>query len=285
MRALCSAARSPLVRFMAIGGVIFALSARRENARHVAIDTASLVAFERAQAERDGVTSLAPERRSEVDARAIEDEILYREGLRLGLDREDPIIRQRVIQKVLLLAEDLGGASRAPTEAELRTYLAVHRENFEIPARVRLVHVFASRENALPPDASLTARGIPLAGEAFPYSRDVQASRDDLTKSFGDEFASAVFALPEGHWSAPVASKYGWHRVRVDAFDPPRGPSFEEVRANVAFAYILDKRADVIANYLEKASREYRIEVGGHPLSNFAPTRRVATRTEASAED
>jgi len=279
------ATRNPLVRFMALGGVIFAVSSRREDPRHMVIDTASLAAFEHAQAARDGVPSLAPERRAEVDSRALEDEILYREGLRLGLDRDDPIIHQRVIQKVLLLAEDLGGASRAPTEAELRAYVATHPERFEIAPRVHFVHVFASREGALPPDRSLLVEGVPLGGEAFPFSRDVRATRDDLAKSYGGEFASAVFALPEGAWSAPIASSYGWHRVRVDAREPARTPTFEEVRADVAFAYVLDKRAEVVSRYLKKASREYRIEVGGRRLSNFTPTGRVALRTEASAED
>src|SRR5438874_5332860 len=154
---------------MAIGGVMFALSSRRQDPRHRHIDATSLDAFERAQAAREGVTSLAPEKRKEVDARAIEDEILYREGIRLGLDREDPIVRQRVIQKVLLLAEDLGGASRTPSDAELHAYFTAHPERFEIAARVHFAHVFASSENALPPVASLAPDGIPVAGEAFAY--------------------------------------------------------------------------------------------------------------------
>jgi hypothetical protein len=270
---------------MAVGAVMFAVSSRRQDPRRLAIDTASLAAFERAQAERDGVASLAPERRAEVDARAIEDEILYREGLRLGLDREDPIIRQRVIQKVLLLAEDLGGASRAPSEAELSGYLASHPERFGMPPRIRFAHVFASREDLLPAARALPATGVPLAGEAFPHPREVDGSRDDLERSFGLEFAGAVFALPEGTWSAPVASKFGWHRVRVDGHEPERTPRLEEIRADVAFAFMLDKRTEVVSSYLRKASREYRIEVGGRPLSNFAPTRRMAFRSEASAED
>jgi hypothetical protein len=270
---------------MALGAVIFAVSSRREDPRRMVIDASSLAAFEQAQAERDGVPSLAPGRRAEVDSRAVEDEILYREGLRLGLDRDDPIIRQRIIQKVLLLEEDLGGASRVPAEAELRAYLAAHPERFEIAPRVHFVHVFASRESALPLERSLLSEGPLPLGESFPFSRDVRATRDDLAKSYGDEFAAAVFALPEGKWSSPIASRYGWHRVRVEAREPARTPTFEEVRADVAFTYILDKRAEVVSGYLKKASRRYRIEVGGRPLSNFTPTGRVALRTEASAED
>src|SRR5262245_9322683 len=108
LRALRRAATHPLVRFLAIGAVIFALAPRRDDARHVAIDASTLGALEQAQAARDGVPALSDERRREVDARAIEDEVLYREGLRLALDRNDPLIRQRVIQKLLLLEEDMG---------------------------------------------------------------------------------------------------------------------------------------------------------------------------------
>jgi peptidyl-prolyl cis-trans isomerase C len=48
--------------------------------------------------------------------------VLYREAMRLGLDRDDGLVREHLIQKMLLLAEDLGGASREPTRDEVRAY-------------------------------------------------------------------------------------------------------------------------------------------------------------------
>jgi hypothetical protein len=51
----------------------------------------------------------------------VREEILYREALALGLDRNDEIVRRRMAQKMQFLAEDVA-AAREPTEAELRAW-------------------------------------------------------------------------------------------------------------------------------------------------------------------
>lgn len=284
--ALLWVARAPAVQFAILGGAIFVLAPRREDARRVDLASASLATFERAQAARDGARTLSSERTREVDARAIEDEVLSREAMRLGLDRDDPIVRQRLIQKLLLLVEDMGGASRAPTDAELRAYFAESPARFRLPARVHVVHVFATRRDALPPAGSLGAEMVPAAGEPFPYPRDVHASREDLVRLYGDTFAAAAFAAaPSSEWSAPVASSFGWHRMRVVEHEEARAPAFDEVKGAIALDYALDKRAAVVGDYLKKTIGEYRINVDGKPLVGFTPTHRIAARSDPSAED
>jgi len=284
--ALVRAARAPVVQFAVLGGALFALAPRREDPRHVEVPSASLATFERAQAAREGAQTLSPERAREIDARAIEDEVLAREAMRLGLDRDDPIVRQRLIQKLLLLVEDMGGASRPPSDAELRDYFAANRSRFMLPSRVHLVHVFATRREALPPADALDPRGVPAAGEPFPYPRDVRASREDLARVYGESFATAAFGgTPSEAWSAPVASSFGWHRVRVVEHEDARAPGFEEVKGALALDYALDKRAAVVGDYLKKTVGQYKIDVDGKPLVGFVPTHRIASRSDPSAED
>src|SRR5262245_41332924 len=116
---LWSAARSRLLQFLVIGGLIFVLAPRPPSRRDIVLDGSALAVLEQAQAQRLGKPVLDADEVREVRTRAVEDEIVYREALRLGLDRDDNVVRQRLIQKVLFLAEDLAGASRAPTDDEL----------------------------------------------------------------------------------------------------------------------------------------------------------------------
>jgi peptidyl-prolyl cis-trans isomerase C len=278
-------ARHPVLQFAVLGGAIFALSPSRQDPRRVEVAAGALTAFERAQAQRDGVPALSTERAREVDARAIEDEVLYREALRLGLDRDDPIIRQRLIQKLLLLVEDLGGASRPPTDAQLRAWFEADPTRFAQPPRVHLVHVFASAAQGLPAATALERSGVPSAGEPFPYSREVRGSRPDLTRLYGEDFAALAFRLPPGEWSLPVRSSFGWHRVRVVDREAARIPSFEEARPGIGLDYALDRRSAVVGEYLRRTVGEYRVAVDGRPLEGFTPTRRIAVRAAASAED
>lgn len=278
--------RSPLLHFIVLGGAIFALAPAREDTRKVELASASLASLEQAQAARDGVAALSAERAREVDAQAIEDEVLYREALRLGLDREDPIVRQRLVQKLLLLAEDMSGASRTPTDADLRGFFEADPARYRLPARVRLVHVFATRRESLPAVAALALDGVPAVGEPFPYPRDTRGSRDELARTYGDAFAAAAVArTPAQGWSEPIASTFGWHRVRIVEAEASRLPSFEEARAAVALDYALDRRASAVGGYLKKTVGEYRVSVDGKPLVGFTPTHRVAMRNDPSAED
>jgi peptidyl-prolyl cis-trans isomerase C len=285
-RWLAGVLRSRLFHFAVLGGAIFAAAPRRQDPRTVEVSGAGLAAVERAQAARDGAGGLSADKKHEVDARTIEDEILYREGVRLGLDRGDPIVRQRVIQKLLLLVEDLGGASRPPTEAELQAFFDGDPTRWRLPPSYHFIHVFASRADALPQAASLAASGVPTGGEPFPYSREVTGSRQDIARLYGPSFADAVADLvPGASFSEPLASSFGWHRVRLVERQPGRVPRFEEVRRSIELDYAMSLRERVVGAYLKKTASEYSITVDGRALTGFVPTRRVAVRSDPSAED
>src|SRR3954463_8590341 len=63
----------------------------------------------------------------------VRDEILYREGVRLGLERDDIVVKRRVRQKIEMIAEE-DAATRAPTDADLLAYLAANQARFVQPA-------------------------------------------------------------------------------------------------------------------------------------------------------
>ena len=65
----------------------------------------------------------------------VRDEILYREGVTLGLDRDDPVIKRRVRQKLEVIAEEQL-ARDAPTDADLAAYLEKNAERFARPGTV-----------------------------------------------------------------------------------------------------------------------------------------------------
>lgn len=262
------------MHFTLIGGAIFWLAPKSEDARAISISKASLDSLHAAQADRMQVASLPETTTREVDAREIEDEVLYREALRLGLDKDDPIIRGRLVQKLLLLVEDLGGASRTPTDAELRAYFDETRDRWKRPPRVRIAHVFATKKENLPSEVRDDA------GEPFPYPRRLTASERELAQTYGDGFSKAVFS-----GETIAESRFGWHRVRVDERIDGGLATFEEARADLELEYWLVRRERITGTYLKKTVASYAITIDGRPLSGFVPTRRVAARPDPSAED
>ena len=280
------ARRNRLLQFALIGALLFAVDKRRSDARVVRVDPAVLEELRAAQAKKLGIETLSADGSREVDARAIEDEILYREALRLGLDKDDPIIRQRLVQKLLLLVEDMGGASRDPTAEELRAHYESTRDRWRRPTQWHFVHVFARQREALPaPEPLANATSAPPFGEPFPYPREMTLTRDAAARLFGAQFADALTTIAPGAVGDPAPSSFGWHRVRVLEREEGATASFAEVEKPVTLDFLLVRRERVVGTYLLDTASSYDVRIGETRLVGFVPTRRVAARTEGSAED
>ena len=109
--------KEPLLHFLALGAVLFALNAWRDESRPTAASTARIevtaAVIERLRAgyERQfGQSPDAEELRGLVTAH-IREEVLCREALALGLDRDDTIVRRRLAQKMEFLTDDLAVAA------------------------------------------------------------------------------------------------------------------------------------------------------------------------------
>ena len=122
-------------------------------------------------------------------------------------------------------------------------------------------------------------------GEPGPVPRDYEGTRARIADQLGAAFADALAGLPEGVWSGPVRSTFGWHLVRVASHTPARPARFEEVRHSVMEADSLLRRQEAVERFLESAFARYRVTLDGDPVTRIAPARRVAYRTASSGED
>jgi hypothetical protein len=254
--------REPLVHFLLLGALLFGVYAYTERGRggvepsrqiQLSIDDlAQLAIVFQSQWRREPTSD---ELNRLVESK-VQEEVLYREGLALGLDKDDTIVKRRMAQKMQFLAEDVA-ASHTPTTEELKAWYEKNKEKFALPSRVSFRHLYFSpdRRGARAHDdaASALAR---LAGQ--PEDAKLAASLADpfmfqdyyrdrapefLGKEFGPKFAQAVAKLPSGSWQGPVESGFGWHLVFVDTVIPGRVPAFEEIEPDVRTAWLAEQKA------------------------------------------
>jgi peptidyl-prolyl cis-trans isomerase C len=277
------AARSRLAIFGVLGGVLFALSPRPPLRSHIVISRSQIEALRaiRAAAARRAASPLSHD--EDLVARAVDDEVLYREALRIGLDRNDPVMRRHLIEKMLLLAEDLGGASRNPSEAELHAYFAESPTRWAMPEFFRLKQTFFRDRAKAQATLTATHGGISEAEDAFPLPHDVAISAGQVEAAFGANFLEGLRGLAAGARGV-VPSRYGWHLVQGVDRVPAHTPVFAEARARVALDYARDRRAQAIRVYLDRAREHYKIEIeGGNRVPE--PEVRIAKRLAPSIED
>lgn len=199
----------------------------------------------------------------------VREEIFYREGLSLGLDRNDPVVRRRVAQKLEFVAE--GQAPALPTEEQLQAWLAGHRDRYRVAPRYTLHQVYfdpvrrASRMSAdIEASRAALARGDRVRGDAtmLPANLD-RAGADEVERQFGPEFVTALRGLPVGGWHGPVPSSFGLHLVELRARDEGREASLGEVRDAVQRDFLQHRAEESRSAYYARLRSKYKVQVEG----------------------
>lgn len=265
--------REPLVHFLLIGAVLFGLYSVTQSGRpataaskeiRLSVDEiAQLTLLYQSQWRRPPT----PQELARMVENKVQQEILYREALAMGLDKDDEIVKRRMAQKMQFLAEDVA-AAREPTMAELRSWFEKNGAKFAQPPRLSFRHLYFSPDRRGPrarddaQQALAKLAGAPVDAKiasslADPfmfqeYYRD--RAPEFLGKEMGPQFALAVAKLTPGSWQGPIESGFGWHLVFVDTVIPGRVPAFEEVEADVRTAWLGEQKAQA----WEKAYREMR---------------------------
>lgn len=270
---LASALGEPLFHFVLIGAVLFAVfDAHRGLARdhEIVLDPARVNKFTADYRAEFGQAPTAIELRS-LARRYVQDEILYREGLALGLERDDEIVRRRVVQKMQFIEQDRDASSDV-TPDQLQAYYNEHRDRYATPERVSFSHIFfgldhgdaAARSRALAVLAGLGGAGptrAPALGDRFSdlYDYD-QLDADGARRLFGPtNIAAALSKAPVGRWSGPYRSVYGWHLVYVSARTPAATPALTQVADRVRGDLVEDQQTAANETALAALRRRYRV--------------------------
>jgi len=281
--------REPLLHFLLAGLALFLVyralnpvAADRDASNRITVtedDVRQMSIAWRAQ----GRPAPTPEQvRSLVESR-VREEVLYREALALGLERNDAIVKRRLAQKMELLAEEFA-AIGDPRPDELKAWFAQSPERFALAPRASFRHVYFSpdrrgartRDDATrsleklagkPADSAVAAQ---VADPFLFQSAYTDRSFEQVAGVFGPQFARALFGLKAGSWQGPVESGYGWHLVWIDSLTPARAPTFEEVEAEVKQEWIAERRAEAKRKAYEAMRARYEV-VLPESLAKAAP--------------
>ncbi|MDH4395502.1 MAG: peptidylprolyl isomerase [Limnobacter sp.] len=156
----------------------------------------------------------------------IEEEMLYREGLKLGLDKDDLIVKRRVVQKMRFLLEGMTPIQE-PTAEQLQAWLDKNPQKFQTGQSIQFEHYFFSRgkrgDQALFDARDMlvqlrkpsSAKGA-LASDPFPLNtKQHPLPLDQVVRDLGGDLSKRIDALPVGEWSEPMNSALGVHLVKV----------------------------------------------------------------------
>jgi len=270
--------REPLVHFLLLGAALFALDAWLRPAAVPVVSTEIVVSEARiaSLAQNFHRTWRRPPTKEELDGLVesfVKEEVMVREALALGLDRDDAIIRRRLQQKMEFVSEEAAALAQ-PTDEDLARYLAANADAFRVEARASFAQVYldprrraatlaADAKRLLdvlnsprPPDPAQLGDRLLLLEPGYE-----DAPQAEVARLFGADFAEALVKQPVGQWVGPIASGYGAHLVRVDALVPGGTPKLDEVRPLVEREWANARRQELGKAFYDRLRAKYTIKV------------------------
>jgi hypothetical protein len=264
---LPSWAREPLVHFIVFGAVLFAADhflADRAGDPHTiyvdaSVDQHARDVFKQARGRDPDADELYALRRVWLD-----NEVLYREGLALQLDKGDQAIRDRVIFKALSMID---ASLKLPKfdDRTLRDWFERNRAKYDQPTRYNFQEAVLSGESS---ELALNAFVGGLNSGSPP--EDAQAGlrvfkdrpRDNLVQSYGEEFVSALEASAPGEWRV-LKGRTGIHAIRFESVVPAKPAEFEPLRGVVLQDWTDATMAEQRSAAVRAMEKKYTVKITG----------------------
>ncbi len=225
--------REPLLHFVLLGALLFAvdhfLVGRSADPRTIVVA---------ASVDRDATDLFKASRGRPPDAEELtalrqvwlDNEVLYREGMAMQLDRGDAAIRERVIFKALSMV-DADNKLPPYSDSTLREWFEGHRAKYDEPARYDFQEaVLAGGASEAAVRSFVAALNAGAPGDAKAGLRVFKGRpHANIVQSYGTDFASALQDSTPGEWRA-LSSREGWRAIRLDAITAAKPAAFEIVR-------------------------------------------------------
>ena len=276
--------RDPLLVFLVIGAAVFALDRMAggvldPESRSVLVTRDQVVRLADLWSAQIGRLPTAAELDSLVEDH-IREEVLVREAMRMGLARDDTIVRRRLAQKMSFLIEDTVNVDEV-SEEDIAAFFEENAERYGEAQRFTLRHVYVSPDRR---GSDEEAAGLATdileqlrqegggaeptntlwrqLGDPFMLRREYgRRTAADLAELFGGAFVESLATLPVGEWSGPVESAYGYHVVRLSARTEAKPAVFEDVRRRVLEDAQRDARDAANREAHEQLRNRYEIEI------------------------
>ena len=251
------------MHFIVLGGLLFAIDrivVTRADDPHVIVvsgdvDREAIETFKAARGHAPNPEELNALRRVWLD-----NEVLYREGLALQVDKGDTAIRERVIFKALSVVDS--NVKLPPADdSVVRSWFESHRDKYDEPARYDFEEAALSTGNSeAAVRAFVTALNSGTPGDAKAGLRVFKGRPlSNLVQSYGADLAKALGAAKPGEWRA-MNTREGWRAMKLDAITPPKPAVFESVHGPVLHDWTDEVAAEQRTAAVRALAKKYTIK-------------------------
>jgi len=267
----------PLVQFLILGVLLFLLTSyirqhRDKQSREIIVDNERIGMMVMNYKTQTGDLPNKQQLDAMID-NYIREEISYREAKKIGLDKDDEIIRRRLSQKFNFLQTDLTETAQ-PSDKDLEQFYTQHPELFQTDATVSFSHIYFSTDDntdniakqkaltVLPQLKNSKLQRAPEKGDRFPLQYDyTDQAAVDIQQNFGDKpILQELFKAPLQTWIGPVRSGYGWHLIFISKRDSVTEIPFASIKEEVKTKWLEEVKAAQNKKVFDQFNEKYIIK-------------------------
>jgi parvulin-like peptidyl-prolyl isomerase len=206
----------------------------------------------------------------------IKEEVLYREALKMNLDKYDYVIKKRLIQKLDFITNDLIDQDITISNSDIENYYNKNKNSFKTEPNVTFTHIyFKDLDSAKTKIELLKQNKINIRfdqatkhGTRFIYNTNyIDKTPDFIESHFGKDFTKKLFniKITPNKWVGPIKSKYGYHLVLLTKKTNQTLPNISETKEQIKrkLKYTFSKQlAEVITKQMinqYKVKMDYKV--------------------------
>jgi len=278
----------PLVQFLIIGAAIFAIdfwvSANTQDDTKIVIDDPQLneliSIFVQGQGREPSPTEV-----DNLIVKWTQNEILFREARKMGLDKGDEMIRSRLVlkmQNVLFNSVLID----APPEEELKAWFTEYRENYDIPAKFTIEQFYYGPEaqNTIAEAKTLVERmrDLEVPQEyAKQLRRYAKRPKKSLTGLFNEQGLDTLLSSNLNQWQTLVSNK-GLHLARITHVEDAQQADFNEVKRQVGKDWMQYSNDTQLMQQTTEIANRYSVDITATKANKYIDD--IELRPETAGE-
>ncbi len=277
--------REPLVQFLFLGGLIyfayalFSPETEEDTSRNIVVNKSKVEWMQGSWKKRWNRLPTQEELDGVIE-QYVKEVILYNEAIKMGLDKDDGVIRRRLAQKVEFLAKDLV-VYTPPTEQDLKKYYDEHQDKYTPEAMYTFTQLYfnpdkrgnetlndankakeiLNKERSIVQDYTRFGDNL-MVGSYFEANRELH-----IRKNFGTNFTQELVKLAPGKWHGTILSGYGVHLVYIKEIVTPPVTPFSEVKDLVLQAWTRERQETLNEEFYAALKEAYTIVVEDENVS------------------
>ncbi len=199
----------------------------------------------------------------------VEEEILMREAVALGLDEGDNIVRRRLAQKMQFIMDD-GDTVPPPTESELIKYYEENREQYGNEPHLSFYQITIADNSEIgmrradglkekilnKPDTT----GVLDLGDRtlLPFDID-DYNAEKVDRTFGTGFSEQISEASQNQWEGPLASGLGIHFIYLYKKQAAGDSDFNTVKEKVKQDWVERQKRKIKTKKMEELFAKYKV--------------------------